>query len=202
MLIFCEIWKTEVIDHIPGPHQHTQPILLQQLEIVTMGSIPHELGQLVVHVVRLTYDTVTFLTEEIKAEHAAAAEQADRQHRPVQHAHINHTIAGPKPCLIQSRSAEPPDSHVLPCQLPDHYCLHSRRSDAAGGTAARTAVIPPKQDWTPICSGGECMYIIPSSHSAPPLDHKKKLLNRQSCPEKNLAQRARAREGTTKMMSD
>lgn len=45
LLVLCEIRQTQVIDHIPGSNQHAQPVLLQQLEIVTMGSIPQELGQ-------------------------------------------------------------------------------------------------------------------------------------------------------------
>ena len=76
MLIFCEIWQAEVINHIPRPHQHTQPILLQQLEKVTMGSIPHELGQLVVHVVRLS--KVPVPAEEVQAEHGGEEEAEPR----------------------------------------------------------------------------------------------------------------------------
>ena len=84
MLIFCEIWQAEVINHIPRPHQHTQPILLQQLEKVTMGSIPHELGQLVVHVVRLS--KVPVPAEEVQAEHGGE-EEAEDHHCPPHHHH-------------------------------------------------------------------------------------------------------------------
>ena len=84
MLIFCEIWQAEVINHIPRPHQHTQPILLHQLEIVTMGSIPHELRQLVVHVVRLS--KVPVPAEEVQAEHGGE-EEAEDHHCPPHHHH-------------------------------------------------------------------------------------------------------------------
>jgi len=91
LFIFYEIWKAEIVDHIPGPHQDTQPVLLQELEIVPVGLIAQELGQILqVPVARLSHPALPLPAQEVKAEDAGAGEQDQQEHAPHHHVHGQH----------------------------------------------------------------------------------------------------------------
>ncbi len=91
LFIFYEIWKAEIVDHIPGPHQDTQPVLLQELEIVPVGLIAQELGQILqVPVARLSHPALPLPAQEVKAEDDGAVEQDREEHAPHHHVHGQH----------------------------------------------------------------------------------------------------------------
>ena len=98
VFIFGKIWKAEVVDHVPGPHQHAQPVLLQQLEKVPMGSIPHKLGQLVVVAIAcLSHADVTVTTKKVEAVDPAAATAEEQQQQQQQRVHGCHVPLGSGP---------------------------------------------------------------------------------------------------------